>query len=116
MYDRIKIAVPVFSNTMPNRPSAYGLVTIMLIIVVLSTSTILLGIGPISFFFGASATPFSFATGSDTPQNESLVTENAANGLISTLYDRVERSVVQISPQFTQFDIFRTPLPSDQTA
>jgi S1-C subfamily serine protease len=32
------------------------------------------------------------------------------------LYDRVEPSVVQISPQFTEFDIFRTPLPSENTA
>jgi len=32
------------------------------------------------------------------------------------LYDRVERSVVQISPQFSEFDIFRAPLPSENTA
>ncbi|MDQ3836432.1 MAG: hypothetical protein M3270_05810, partial [Thermoproteota archaeon] len=92
---------------MSNRPSAHVIVTTVLIIMILSASTNLLGIGPISFFLGASATT-SAATDSDTPQNESRVTENAANGLISSLYDRVERSVVQISPQFTQFDIFRT--------
>jgi S1-C subfamily serine protease len=37
-------------------------------------------------------------------------------GQISSLYDRVERSVVQISPQFSEFDIFRTPLPTENTA
>ena len=50
------------------------------------------------------------------PSDESIVTENAGSGLISSLYDRVERSVVQISPQFSEFDIFRTPLPSENTA
>lgn len=34
----------------------------------------------------------------------------------SSLYERVERSVVQMSTQFSEFDIFRTPLPSDNTA
>jgi len=89
-----------------------------MIVMVLSTSTILLGIGPLSFL-DASATSESTdssTTTSTTPSDESAVTENAANGSISSLYDRVERSVVQISPQFTQFDIFRTPLPSEQTA
>jgi S1-C subfamily serine protease len=38
------------------------------------------------------------------------------SGLISSLYDNIERSVVQISPQFGEFDIFRTPLPSENTA
>jgi 2-alkenal reductase len=35
---------------------------------------------------------------------------------ISSLYDRVEQSVVQISPQFSEFDILRTPLPTENTA
>jgi putative serine protease PepD len=35
---------------------------------------------------------------------------------ISSQYDRVEQSVVQISPQFSEFDIFRTPLPTENTA
>jgi S1-C subfamily serine protease len=48
--------------------------------------------------------------------NESIVTESAASTSISSLYDRVEPSVVQISPQFTEFDIFRTPLPPENTA
>jgi S1-C subfamily serine protease len=75
---------------------------------------LLLGTGASSLFL-VSAT--SFPTGSTgAPSDESIVTETAASGLITSLYDRVEPSVVQISPQFTQFDIFTTPLLSENTA
>ena len=97
---------------MTTRVSAHVLPTIVIMIV--STSTILLGIGPLSFF-GVYATPLT-PDDSAAPSGESIVTESAASGLISSLYDRVERSVVQISPQFSEFDIFRTPLPSENTA
>ena len=65
---------------------------------------IILGIAPLPLF-PASATPTALTTStSDTA------------GQISSLYERVERSVVQISPQFSEFDIFRTPLPTEITA
>ena len=65
---------------------------------------IILGIAPLPLF-PASATPTALTTStSDTA------------GQISSLYERVERSVVQISPQFSEFDIFRTPLPTENTA
>lgn len=66
---------------------------------------IILGMVPLSLF-PASATPTAITTNntSDAP------------ALISSLYERVERSVVQISPQFSEFDIFRTPLPTENTA
>jgi hypothetical protein len=66
---------------------------------------IILGIAPLSLF-PAFATPTALNTNntSDTPAQ------------ISSLYERVERSVVQISPQFSEFDIFRTPLPTENTA
>jgi S1-C subfamily serine protease len=65
---------------------------------------VILGMAPL-FLFPASATPTALTTN----------TSNAA-GQISSLYDRVESSVVQISPQFSEFDIFRTPLPTENTA
>lgn len=65
--------------------------------------SIILGIAPLSLL-PVSATPMAVSTTSD------------ASGQISSLYERVERSVVQMSPQFSEFDIFRTPLPSDNTA
>ena len=65
---------------------------------------IILGIAPLPLF-PASATPTALTTStSDTA------------GQISSLYERVERSVVQISPQFSEFDIFRTPLLTENTA
>jgi S1-C subfamily serine protease len=73
---------------------------------------IIFGIGPFSLLT-ISATP---ASPNYVPSDKSIVTESAASGSISSLYDRVEPSVVQISPQFTEFDIFRTPLPSENTA
>ena len=84
------------------------------VIAVLFASSILLGIGSLSFS-GVSAT---LATTDSVPSSsdESIVTETASTGLISSLYDRVEQSVVQISPQFSEFDIFRTPLPTENTA
>jgi 2-alkenal reductase len=66
--------------------------------------SIILGIGP-SSLFPVSATPTAVTTATSD-----------ATGQISSLYERVERSVVQISPQFSEFDIFRTPLPAENTA
>ena len=80
---------------------------------ILSVPIIILGIGPLSLFtVYATLAPTDSASSSD----EVIETETAASGSISSLYDRVEPSVVQISPQFTEFDIFRTPLPSENTA
>ncbi|HEX6283097.1 MAG TPA: trypsin-like peptidase domain-containing protein [Nitrososphaera sp.] len=66
--------------------------------------SIILGIGP-SSLFPVSATPTAVTTATSD-----------ATGQIGSLYERVERSVVQISPQFSEFDIFRTPLPAENTA
>jgi hypothetical protein len=83
-----------------------------MIMVIILFVPIIFGIGPLLLFtVYATQAP----TGS-APSDESIVTETAVSGSISSLYDRVERSVVQISPQFTEFDIFRTPLPSENTA
>lgn len=94
---------------MNNRPFTRELLITM---VVIHLVPILFGIGPLSLFT-VSAT---LAPTDSVPSDESTVTEAAASGSISSLYDRVEASVVQISPQFTEFDIFRTPLPSENTA
>ena len=66
---------------------------------------IILSIAPLTLF-PAQATPTALTT-----DNTSYTA-----GQISSLYERVERSVVQISPQFSEFDISRTPLPSENTA
>jgi S1-C subfamily serine protease len=94
---------------MNNRPFTRELPITMVLIHLVS---ILFGIGPLSLFT-VSAT---LAPTDSVPSDESTVTEASASGSISSLYDRVEASVVQISPQFTEFDIFRTPLPSENTA
>jgi S1-C subfamily serine protease len=94
---------------MNNRPFTCGL---LITIVVILFVPIILGIGPLSHFT-VSAT---LAPTDSMPSDESIVTDTATSGSISSLYDRVEPSVVQISPQFTEFDIFRTPLPSENTA
>jgi S1-C subfamily serine protease len=95
-----------------NRPFAHLLIIIIIIEVIILSVPIIFGIGPLSLFtVYATLAP----TGS-APSDESIVTETAVSGSIGSLYDRVERSVVQISPQFTEFDIFRTPLPSENTA
>src|SRR5919108_2752413 len=78
----------------------YHLLITMLQVVLLP---IILGITPLSLF-PVSATPAAFPTTS------------AAPGQIGTLYDSVERSVVKISPKFREFDIFSTPLPTENTA
>lgn len=84
------------------------------VIAVLFASSILLGIDSLSFS-GVSAT-LAPTDSVSSASDESIVTETASTGLISSLYDRVEQSVVQISPQFSEFDIFRTPLPTENTA
>jgi S1-C subfamily serine protease len=86
---------------MNNRPFVHFLLrtTIMVMLVLF-----VLSIAPL-FLFPASATPTALTTNTSDPA-----------GQISALYDRVERSVVQISPQFSEFDIFRTPLPTENTA
>jgi hypothetical protein len=65
---------------------------------ILFTSSILLGIGSLSFS-GVSAT-LAPTNSVRSASDESVVTETASSGLISSLYERVERSAVQISPQF----------------
>jgi S1-C subfamily serine protease len=99
-----------------NNNKAFTRVLLGTIIVILFAPTIifLIDIDPLSPFF-VSATLASPAD-SPTHSDESVVTETAASGVITSLYDRVEPSVVQISPQFTGFDISRTPLPSENTA
>jgi 2-alkenal reductase len=81
--------------------------------VIILSVPIIFGISPLSLFTVYATT---LAPTGSAPPDESIVTETAVSGSISSLYDRVERSVVQISPQFTEFDIFRTPLPSENTA
>lgn len=90
-------------------------VLIITVLEILFVSIILIDIGQLSLFTVSATTPAT-TTDSSAPSDNSIVTETAASGLITSLYDRVEPSVVQISPQFTQFDIFRTPLPSENTA
>ena len=99
-----------------NNNKAFTRVLLGTIIVILFAPTIifLIDIDPLSPFF-VSATLASPAH-SPTHSDESVVTETAASGVITSLYDRVEPSIVQISPQFTEFDISRTPLPSENTA
>jgi S1-C subfamily serine protease len=94
---------------MNNIPST---AVLLITIVVILFLPLVFGIGPFSLS-SVSATP---APTDSVPSDESIVTETAASGSISSLYDRIEPSVVQISPQFTEFDIFRTPLPSENTA
>jgi S1-C subfamily serine protease len=69
-------------------------------------------LGPIILFIA----PFSFLPVSASPTELTTTGTLDTSGLISSLYDNIERSVVQISPQFGEFDIFRTPLPSENTA
>ena len=89
---------------MANKPSGhFPLFRTMVSIILLS---IILGIASLSLF-PVSATPITLTATTSTSD---------APGQISSLYDRVERSVVQISPQFSEFDIFRAPLPSENTA
>jgi S1-C subfamily serine protease len=85
---------------------------LLITMVIILFFPIIFGIDPLSLLT-ISATP---APTNSVPSDKSIVTESAASGSISSLYDRVEPSVVQISPQFTEFDIFRTPLPSENTA
>src|ERR671918_1601358 len=86
---------------MSNRSFRHFLLRTMVMVILVP---IILGIAPLPLF-PASATPTALTTStSDTA------------GQISSLYERVERSVVQISPQFSEFDIFRTPLPTENTA
>src|SRR5688572_16965448 len=79
--------------------------TLLAKIFIIILTPVILGIAPLSLF-SVSGTPTELTTTSTSD----------APGQISSLYDRVERSVVQISPQFSEFDISRTPLPSENTA
>jgi S1-C subfamily serine protease len=81
-------------------------------LVVILSFLIIFCMGPLSLITVSG----TVAPTDSAPSDESIVTESAPSGSISSLYDRVEPSVVQISPQFTEFDIFRTPLPSENTA
>jgi hypothetical protein len=87
---------------MSNRPLGNFLLRTMVMVMLVP---IILGMVPLSLF-PASATPTAPTTNNTSD----------ASALISSLYERVERSVVQISPQFSEFDIFRTPLPTENTA
>ena len=86
---------------MPNRP--FGRIFLRTTVVVIFVSVI----PGVSLFpiLPALATPTALDTGASDVADQ-----------ISSLYDRVEHSVVQISPQFSEFDIFRTPLPTENTA
>lgn len=90
-------------KTMSNRLFSYFLLRTMVMVILMP---IILGIAPLSLF-SASATQTVLSTTTNTSDTF---------GQISSLYERVERSVVQISPQFSEFDIFRTPLPTENTA
>ena len=86
---------------MPNRPfeRIFLRTTVVVILVSVIPGVSLFSLLP------AVATPTAPATGASDVADQ-----------ISSLYDRVEQSVVQISPQFSEFDIFRTPLPTENTA
>lgn len=86
---------------MPNRP--FGRIFLRTTVVVILVSVIP-GVSLFSLL-PAVATPTALDTGASDVADQ-----------ISSLYDRVEQSVVQISPQFSEFDIFRTPLPTENTA
>lgn len=86
---------------MPNRP--FGRIFLRTTVVVILVSVIP-GVSLFSLL-PAVATPTALGTGASDVADQ-----------ISSLYDRVEQSVVQISPQFSEFDIFRTPLPTENTA
>jgi S1-C subfamily serine protease len=86
---------------MPNRP--FGRIFLRITVVVILVSVIP-GVSLFSLL-PAVSTPTALATGASDVADQ-----------ISSLYDRVEQSVVQISPQFSEFDIFRTPLPTENTA
>ena len=86
---------------MPNRP--FGRIFLRTTVVVILVSVIP-GVSLFSLL-PAVATPTALDTGASDVADK-----------ISSLYDHVEQSVVQISPQFSEFDIFRTPLPTENTA
>src|ERR671917_1190049 len=86
---------------MPNRP--FGRIFLRTTLVIFLVSVIP-GVSLFSLL-PAVATPTVLTTGASDVADQ-----------ISSLYDRVEQSVVQISPQFSEFDIFRTPLPTENTA
>ena len=86
---------------MPNRP--FGRIFLRTTVVVILVSVIP-GVSLFSLL-PAVATPTALDTGASDVADQ-----------ISSLYDHVEQSVVQISPQFSEFDIFRTPLPTENTA
>ena len=86
---------------MPNRP--FGRIFLRTTVVVIFMSVIP-GVSLFSLL-PAVATPTALDTGASDVADQ-----------ISSLYDHVEQSVVQISPQFSEFDIFRTPLPTENTA
>jgi S1-C subfamily serine protease len=68
----------------------------------------------VPLFLGASLFSLLPAVASQTTQ--ATMRTSDVSGQISSLYDRVEQSVVQISPQFSEFDILRTPLLTENTA
>jgi S1-C subfamily serine protease len=89
---------------MPNRPFEHIFLRTTVVVILVSVIPVIPGVSLFSLL-PAVATPTALATGASDVADQ-----------ISSLYDRVEQSVVQISPQFSEFDIFRTPLPTENTA
>ena len=89
---------------MPNRPFGRIFLRTTVVVILVSVIPVIPGVSLFSLL-PAVATPTALDTGASDVADQ-----------ISSLYDRVEQSVVQISPQFSEFDIFRTPLPTENTA
>ena len=89
---------------MPNRPFGRIFLRTTVVVIMVSVIPVIPGVSLFSLL-PAVATPTALDTGASDVADQ-----------ISSLYDHVEQSVVQISPQFSEFDIFRTPLPTENTA
>ena len=89
---------------MPSRPFGRIFLRTTVVVILVSVIPVIPGVSLFSLL-PAVATPTALDTGASDVADQ-----------ISSLYDRVEQSVVQISPQFSEFDIFRTPLPTENTA
>ena len=89
---------------MPNRPFGRIFLRTTVVVILVSVIPVIPGVSLFSLL-PAVATPTALDTGASDVADQ-----------ISSLYDHVEQSVVQISPQFSEFDIFRTPLPTENTA
>lgn len=89
---------------MLNRPFGRIFLRTTVVVILVSVIPVIPGVSLFSLL-PAVATPTALDTGASDVADQ-----------ISSLYDHVEQSVVQISPQFSEFDIFRTPLPTENTA